>query len=510
MANYDDFRKAIKQIIDEDAETTDEQKAALFKGIEAVEPYARAIDKKNEELELTEEERYILSYLVEHRPEEGQPKTAYDETLIQLVSMMFVNSHKDTVQALNDPEERKAFVKSITTKDLEEIKLSRKDDKVKKLLKSESPELDDILDVIGFGNAVHIYEKHNKYRTKAKAEKAGAVTEAPTSLAIPTLSSYQYSMSLYKEGGAYLQPLNSMDGLRFKGGKLYFDGARMKEVSEAELRDLRTKEGIEELDLTALRFYYSILFNQFQLSNYKALQDIVPISASILTGRNDPNEQEVDAAIAKVQSFHNVMGVVKGTRNGRPTESYYQVLNFEYYDEKKNIIAFSSPYMNYVIKTIYKLAIRKTKDGKPKLKSDSTPLLKANHSFMIDSSITKERNKAAVENVVILVTLIEQAGGSLPNIKASTLVERNVQLAERLENDPQHRAQLLKRVFTKTWELMKTKTSLAQRYKNLRVSIDKNSDGVLLAELNPKNPTFIPTAKNLKDLCFYFPNEGKE
>ena len=117
---------------------------------------------------------------------------------------------------------------------------------------------------------------------------------------------------------------------------------------------------------------------------------------------------------------------------------------------------------------------------------------------------------AAAENVVILVTLIEQAGGSLPNLKASTLVERNVQLAERLANDPQHRAQLLKRVFTKTWELMKTKTSLAQRYKNLRVSIDKNSDGVLLAELNPKDPAFIPTAKNLKDLCFYFPNEGKE
>ena len=129
---------------------------------------------------------------------------------------------------------------------------------------------------------------------------------------------------------------------------------------------------------------------------------------------------------------------------------------------------------------------------------------------MIDSSLTKERNKAAAENVVILVTLIEQAGGSLPNIKASTLVERNVQLAERLENDPQHRAQLLKRVFTKTWELMKTKTKLAERYKNLRVSVDKNSDGVLLEELNPKDPAFIPTVKSLKDLCFYFPNEGKE
>ena len=496
MANYDDFRKAIKQIIDEDAETTDEQKAALFKGIEAVEPYARAIDKKNEELELTEEERYILSYLVEHRPEEGQPKTAYDETLIQLVSMMFVNSHKDTVQALNDPEERKTFIKSITAKDLAEIKLDRNDDKVAALLKSESPELDDILDVIGFGNAVLIYERHNKYRTKAKAEKAGAITEAPTSLAIPTLSSYQYSMSLYKEGGAYLQPLSSMDGLRFKGGKLYFDGARMKEVSEAELRDLRTKEGIEELDLTALRFYYSILFNQFQLSSYKVLQDIVPISASILTGRNDPNKMDINAAIAKVQSFHNVMGVVKGTRNGKPTESYYQVLNFEYYDEKKNIIAFSSPYMNYVIKTIYNLSIRKTKDGKARLKKNGTPLMLPSHSYMIDSSIVKERNKAAAENVVILVTLIEQAGDNIPRIKASTLIERNVQLAERLETAENPRA-LLKRVFTKTWELLRTKTRLTEFYKNIQLP-------------DPKDPAFMPTMRTLDKVVFTFPHEGKK
>ena len=496
MANYDDFQKAMKQIIEEDAETTDEQKAALFKGIEAVEPYARAIDKKNEELELTEEERYILSYLVEHRPEEGQPKTAYDETLIQLVSMMFVNSHKDTVQALNDPEERKTFIKSITAKDLAEIKLDRNDDKVAALLKSESPELDDILDVIGFGNAVLIYERHNKYRTKAKAEKAGAITEAPTSLAIPTLSSYQYSMSLYKEGGAYLQPLSSMDGLRFKGGKLYFDGARMKEVSEAELRDLRTKEGIEELDLTALRFYYSILFNQFQLSSYKVLQDIVPISASILTGRNDPNKMDINAAIAKVQSFHNVMGVVKGTRNGKPTESYYQVLNFEYYDEKKNIIAFSSPYMNYVIKTIYNLSIRKTKDGKARLKKNGTPLMLPSHSYMIDSSIVKERNKAAAENVVILVTLIEQAGDNIPRIKASTLIERNVQLAERLETAENPRA-LLKRVFTKTWELLRTKTRLTEFYKNIQLP-------------DPKDPAFMPTMRTLDKVVFTFPHEGKK
>lgn len=440
----------------------------------------------------------------------------------------FYESHKKACDALKDKKSISIFARSLAKEDIYNVLDGKTAASVWKQLQTakqleikEAP-IDDIetayfnvLRYLSVGEAVALYEYKDLnikkiYRTKAKAKSAGAITEAPTNLVIPTLSSYQYSMSLYKDGGAYLQPLNSMDGLRFESGRLYFDDARMKEVSEAELRDLRTKKGIEEIDLPGLRFYYSILFNQFRLSNYKVLQDIIPISASILTGRNDPNKQDVDAAIAKVQSYHNIMGVVKGTRNGRPTESYYQVLNFEYYDAKKNIIAFSSPYMNYVINTIYKLSIRKNRDGKPKLKRNSTPLLKVSHSFLIDSSIRKERNKAAAENVVILVTLIEQAGGNLPNLKASTLVERNVQLAERLENDSLHKAQLLKRTFTKTWELMKTKTSLAQRYKNLRVSTDKNNNGVLLTELDPKDPAFIPTVRNLKDLCFYFPHDGKE
>lgn len=432
----------------------------------------------------------------------------------------FYKEHKAAYDALSDEEQALDLVKSLSLKDLQKIveddaaaKAWAYIEKAKKASGIDATELYfAALDCIEISDFIALYElKNNRsYRTRAKAREAGAITEAPKSLIVPTFNGYQYSMSLYKEGGAYLQPLNSMDDLRFKGGKLYFDGARMKEVSEAELRDLRTKEGIENIDLTALRYYYSIIFDQFQLSKYKVPLDVVPVSASILTGRNDPNKGEVNAAIAKVQSFHNVMGVVKGTRNGKPTESYYQVLNFEYYDEKNNIIAFSSPYMNYVIKTIYNLSIRKTKDGKPKLKKNGTPLLNANHTFMPDSSLTKERNKAAVENVILLVQGIEGAGGKGYHIKASTLINRNVQLAERLENDPQHRAQLLKRVFTKTWELMKTKTKLAERYKNLRVSVDKNSDGVLLETLDPKDPAFIPTVKSLNNLCFYFPNDGKK
>lgn len=348
------------------------------------------------------------------------------------------------------------------------------------------------------------------YRTKGKAEEIGAITKAPKNLIIPTYKGYQYSMSLYQSGGAHLQPITGMDNLQFTDGKLYFKGTGIKEVGEAELRDLRTKEGIQELDLTTLRFYYTLLYDKFQNSGFK-VQDTITVSASLLTGRNDPKEADIKAAIEKVKSYHNVLGVIKGkTPTGKPAESYFPVLNFEGYDSEYNTISFSSPYMNYVIDRVFKLAIKKDKEGNPKLKKSGKPIRLPTQSYLIDSSIVKERNKAATENVNILVALIEQAGKATPRIKAVTLIERNVQFAERINNDPAHCSQLLNRVFTKTWELLKTKTMLTKCYKNLCVSIDKDGAGIPLEKLNPKDPAFIPTVRSLEDLCFYFPNEGKQ
>lgn len=339
------------------------------------------------------------------------------------------------------------------------------------------------------------------YRTREKARQEGAIVEAPKTMPIVTLQNYQYSMSLYQSGGAYLQPLSSTDGLKFKNGKMYFDGAKMKEVSEVELQNMKTKEGIENIDLSTLRIFYSIILTQFETTNCSALQDVltmsVPTLAEFIGLQSNLNKKDIARVIEKTQSYHNVIGVLHGTRNGKPVQSLYPVLNFEGYNDKTNTISFSSPYMNYVIKTVYNLSVRKTKDGKKKLKKNGEPLRLPSHSYLIDSSIAKERNKAAVENVILIVQGIEQAGGKSYHIAASTLVERNIQLAERLQNDPQHRAQLLKRVFTKTWELLRTKTRLAEAYKDIELP-------------DPKDPAYIPTVKGLSSMVFEIKHNGKK
>lgn len=342
-------------------------------------------------------------------------------------------------------------------------------------------------------------ERHSRYRTSSNAAPE-AIRAMPQALAIPTLQGYQYATSLYENGNAYIQKLTSTDGLKFQKGKIFFEGG-LQTVSEAELQNMRTKEGIEKIDLALLRVFYSIILTAFEKTGCKEIKPVitlfVPDMAEYLGLQSNLNKKDIAGIIEKVQTFHNMVGILHETRNGKPTQSLYPVLNFEGYNDKKNTISFSSPYMNHVIQTVYDVAIRRDKKtGKPKLKTNGEPLRLASHSYLVKSEIGKERNKAAVENVFIITALIEQAGDNIPNIKASTIVERNPQLQRRLEETAKP-AQLLKRTFEKTWELLRDKTRLTEVYKEIQLP-------------DPKNPATIPTPKSLSDTVFTFPHKGKK
>lgn len=342
-------------------------------------------------------------------------------------------------------------------------------------------------------------ERQNRYRTRSNAAPE-AIRAMPQALAIPTLQGYQYATSLYENGNAYMQKLTSTDGLKFQKGKIFFEGG-LQTVSEAELQNMRTKEGIEKIDLALLRVFYSIILTAFEKTGCKEIKPVitlfVPDMAEYLGLQSNLNKKDIAGIIEKVQTFHNMVGILHETRNGKPTQSLYPVLNFEGYNDKKNTISFSSPYMNHVIQTVYDVAIRRDKKtGKPKLKTNGEPLRLASHSYLVKSEIGKERNKAAVENVFIITTLIEQAGDNIPNIKASTIVERNPQLQQRLA-EVANTAQLLKRTFEKTWALLRDKTRLAEVYREIQLP-------------DPKNPATIPTPKTLSDLVFTFPHKGKK
>lgn len=332
-----------------------------------------------------------------------------------------------------------------------------------------------------------------EYRTK---RKAGATTETPRYIATPTLPAYQYSLSLFQSGNAYLQPISNADNLTFKNGALYFNDIP---VSMAQLENMKTKERIQTIDLPLLRTFYSIILSDFE-ANRQELSDVLTLyvpdfAEKIGLGRNI-NKQDVNLLVKKAQTFHNVVGIILSNQYGATRESIFPVLNFEGYDAQSNTISFSSPYMNHVIQEVYGASIRRDKRGAPLLKKSGEPRRDATHSYLVKSEIYKERNKAAVENVFNIVSVIERAGDTTPNIKASTLIERNPQLKERIKKS-KNATSLLKRTFIKTWELLQTMTRLQEFYTDIQLP-------------DPENPINIPTPSRVNDIVFYFPHKGKK
>ncbi|MCQ2408869.1 MAG: hypothetical protein MJ065_10145 [Oscillospiraceae bacterium] len=417
--------------------------------------------------------------------------------------MIFVRQFSAITDKFSTPEKRAAFLASLRPEELPTIRVEDyiNDEEFEKLRQDPAPSMFRFL--AAFKLAELLTETLRKYsasiyRTKAQAENA--IRAIPQQLAVPTLQNYQYVMSLKASGNAYLQPLASTDGLKFSDGKMYFIGNDIQPVSEVELQNMTTNEGIETIELGMLRIFYSIILTEFEKTRYKELRDVitlyVPDLAECMGLQRNLNKQAIQRIIDTIQSFHTIVGVMHGTRNGKPSQSLYPVLNFEGYDDKRNTISFSSPYMNMVIKTVYKLAIERKKNGEPKLTHRGDVVRKPSHTFLVKTSIVKERNKAAVENVLIIAQLIEQCGDHTPHISALTLIERNPQFEQRLAA-AKNKTTLLKRVFETTWRILREQTHLEERYPGIELP-------------DPKDPAMLPTLKNVNTIVFTFTHHGKK
>ena len=341
------------------------------------------------------------------------------------------------------------------------------------------------------------------YRTKIRA---GAVSVVPPLQASPTLTTFQSTLSMYRDrtSKAYLLALKdgAMDVLKFQEGRLFFSNGATSPVGEAELQNLVTKQEVDRIDLPLLRTFYSILYKEFEDSKYRTIPQIItvyiPELSQALGKDKRPTRAKVDSLIADVQKFHNIIGVVHDPNNPGRTPSRYPVLNFEGYNAKQNTISFSSPYMAHVLVTIAETATVKTDKGTKALNKNGTPKRLPSHSFLIKNTIAKERNKAAVENVQIIVTLIEQAGNRPAHISAKTLVEKNPILQSKLDKSA-NPSQELQRTFIKTFELLSSQTRLTEVYTDIRLP-------------DPKDPTNIPGVTDLRagKPVYTFRHKGKK
>ena len=340
-------------------------------------------------------------------------------------------------------------------------------------------------------------KKKKSYRTKSKADNT--TDNLPSNLAIITNDKYKNSLTLQQNGGAYLQPLATTEGLQYDGENLFFQGFP---ASEATLREINKDKDvpIEAIDLPLLRMFYSIILSDFEQNTKKlgVVNEIVtvyvPDLAAILGKKRNLSKNDITSIIEKTSSFQTIYGVIKDPDRPNGIGTAVPLLVWMGYDAETNTIRFASPYMTRLIKRIYNVSIRKNRKGSPQLKKDGTPLLEVSHSYLVKSSIVKERNKRAVEIVIVVVTTIEQSGKNTPHLKASTIINRIPQLKKTYNDTPaKHKNRVLTRAFKKAWELLETQTNLRKKYPDIILP-------------DPNNPQNIPTTSNLNKLVFEFPH----
>lgn len=101
-----------------------------------------------------------------------------------------------------------------------------------------------------------------KYRTLGRAgEDVCDISGLPGRVSVITNTLYRNAITLNPNGQAYMAQLSSMDNLKYENGVLYFKGLP---ATNAELRELCTKETAPTIDLMLLRSFYTMVLNSFE------------------------------------------------------------------------------------------------------------------------------------------------------------------------------------------------------------------------------------------------------
>lgn len=329
--------------------------------------------------------------------------------------------------------------------------------------------------------------KEKQYRTRAKS---GSITDYPQALITITRRGYENSITLREKGAAFLMKLRSMEGLEFKDGKLYIEGLPEETTIEV-VRNLRTMEGIDDINLPLLRYFYSIIYQKFDKTGDPSGQIslYLPDLARAIGHKGNIDNKAKNAIIKAIYEFHPLIGCIG--------KSCYAVLVFLGYNAETNTITFYSPYMEMVINKTFYDSIKHDKRGKIRKNKQGAALVDANHSYLIASGIVAEKNKHAVNNVIEIIRIIEQAGNNTPHVTPRWLLENNTQFLEAFQNKtPGNKTSFAKSVFKKTLQLLRTHTHLEEVYRDIELP-------------DPDDAANIPTQKTLDSVIYSFPHKGK-
>ena len=162
MLSYDEFLAIIIQRIKEAPQFKERGEFLIEKSLKELRPLPHIFNK---ETQFSDEEVYVWRYLIENESMGAQDTTQnsdeasiYSFIVLQMTTMVYVHDHKWEAQALFDIDKRKTLIQSITPAYLKNtdpiIRV-----KIKALKENDNPSLEDLLEIVGFNNAIQLFSR---------------------------------------------------------------------------------------------------------------------------------------------------------------------------------------------------------------------------------------------------------------------------------------------------------------------------------------------------------------
>lgn len=337
--------------------------------------------------------------------------------------------------------------------------------------------------------------------------RAGETAEIVNRIATITDRDYCHALTPKQDKLAFLLPIGPemAETLTFVDGKLNMGEYKLS-LSHY------SKEQLAVLDFTTLQVLYSVILQQLEnelektgnpaevlaiLKNPSCRYTVtlyLPDYLRMIGAKPNQDEAHVMAAIRKLQSYSNLIGIHTTHKGNRTYDNQYAVMQWDSYIEETNTITFGSPYLTHIARQILHKNLRTDKANKVKTTKSGRPISEASHSYMLSTLLASERNKRAVEILTYIDRLIETAGTvGVAHAKVSTIISECPELEYALERcSSKDKNILLKRAFSKAWALMRDRkySDLCERYKDLQI------------------PDMVPTVRDL-NMTLEFPHNGK-
>lgn len=302
----------------------------------------------------------------------------------------------------------------------------------------------------------------------------------PTQNRLATPIKKEYRGALNKGGFIGILDEEFINKIDFSEGTAHLKG----DITQRFTIDTLRKKEVEnkDFDYILLKSLYSIIFQtKDKIEDTKVFinkKDLEEFTGMQTRGTN------INEFIKKVNSFNNAYGFL-------PNGSHYKMLTYIGYNQETGIFTFDVTFILELIK------IQQTERIISKKENRSIAL--ENHSYLIHSDITKERDKTAVLIIERIEQLLISAGKDVknPSIAIRTIIEEIPQLKEKIEraNTNKNRASyinsMLKRHFENVYALIKTKTDFYKYFIDLEI------------------PEIIPTSKTFETDVIYIKHKGK-